>query len=133
MHARGQATTLDVATTIVIVDDDDAVRSAVSLLVKSCGWRPLACASAKELFEAVAAQWPACVLLDLHLPDMDGVSVQRELIRRGFDVPVVYISAFSDHPLVTRAVQNGTCRVVSKPFQVDDLIEAVSRAIKPPT
>ncbi len=133
MHARGQAMSLDVTATVFIVDDDAAVRSAVSLLVKSCGWRPLACASAEELFEAVAGQWPACVLLDLHMSDMDGVSVQRELARRGVDVPVVYISAYSDHPLVTRAVRNGACQVVSKPFQTDDLVEAISRAIKPPT
>ena len=133
MHARGQAITLDVATTIIIVDDDDAVRSAVSLLVRSCGWSPLACASAEELFEAVAEQWPACVLLDLHMPGMDGVSIQRELIRRGLDVPVVYFSAFTDHPLVNRAVQNGTRQVVSKPFQTDELVEAISRAIKPST
>lgn len=131
MHASSPAVVLDVAKTVFIVDDDAAVRSAVSLLVKSCGWNPLACANPEELFDAITRQSPACVLLDLHMPDMDGESVQRELIRRGIDVPVVFISAISDHPLANRVARNGQCQVISKPFQIDDLIRAISMAISP--
>lgn len=131
MHAFGPVMALDVAKTVFIVDDDAAVRSAVSLLVKSCGWSPLACANPEELFDAVTRQSPACVLLDLHMPEMDGESVQRELVRRGYDVPIVFISAISDHPLANRVARNGHCEVISKPFQVDELIRAISMAVSP--
>ena len=132
LHACSSTMALEMAPKIFIVDDDAAVRSGISLLVRSCGWEPMACASATELFETIGEGSPACLLLDLQMPGMDGVSVQRELVRQGFDVPVIYTTTLSDHPLVEQAITNGARQVISKPFRPDALIDAIAKVIDPP-
>ncbi|MDX1513438.1 MAG: response regulator [Gammaproteobacteria bacterium] len=116
---------------VYIVDDDAAVRTAVSLLIRSCGWEPVACSSAAELFALIGDHWPTCILLDLEMPDMDGVSVQQELRRRGVHVPVIVITTLGDHPLVDRAHANGAHSVISKPFGPLDLMDVIAGVIGP--
>lgn len=117
---------------IFIVDDDDAVRSAVSLLVQSCGWKPLACASGGDFFAALASAWPACIVVDLQLPDMDGSMLQREISRLRMNLPVIVITAYENHPKTPSAVLDGAKAVIAKPFGGDDLISAIARLIGPP-
>lgn len=120
---------LEPATTVGIVDGDSAVRSAVSLLVQSCGWEPASFAGGDEFLAAVTDAWPACVLLDLHMPGKDGLAVQRELAHRGFRVPVIFTTIFNDHPLVEKALELGAFQVISKPFRPDELIDAIASAV----
>ncbi len=117
---------------IFIVDDDDAVRSAVSLLVQSCGWKPLACASGGDFFAALASAWPACIVVDLQLPDMDGSMLQREISRLRMNLPVIVITAYEDHPRTLTAVIDGAKAVIAKPFRGDELIAAIARLVDPP-
>lgn len=131
LHATSTAMAPETAITICIVDDDDAVRSGVSLLVRSCGWEPMSFAGGAEFLAAIAERWPACVLLDLQMPGMDGLSVLRELVRMGFSAPVIVTTAFRDHPLAEKALQNGALRVISKPFRPDELIDAITSAVNP--
>jgi len=131
LRAASPAMAPETASTVCIVDDDAAVRSAVSLLVQSCGWEPISYAGGAEFLAAVAERWPACVLLDLQMPGMDGLTVQRELIRRGFSAPVIVTTAFSDHPSVEKALQNGALRVISKPFRPRELIDAIASVVNP--
>jgi FixJ family two-component response regulator len=65
------------------------------------------------------------------MPGMDGLTVQRELIRRGFSAPVIVTTAFSDHPSVEKALQNGALRVISKPFRPRELIDAIASVVNP--
>lgn len=117
---------------IFIVDYDAAVRAAVSMLLRSCGWQASAWAEAGEFLRALDSSRPSCVLLDLQLPSMNGVSLHRELVDRGIEVPVIFLTTVGDHPLVEQALQNGAATILSKPFRANDLIEAISVAIPGP-
>ena len=129
MRACSTAMALEPAATVGIVDSDAAVRSAVSLLVRSCGWEPASFAGGAQFLAAVTDAWPACALLDLHMPGMDGLSVQRELTRRGFNLPVIFTTIFHDHPLVEKALEMGAFRVIPKPFRPDELTDAIASAV----
>ncbi|HSS63991.1 MAG TPA: response regulator, partial [Gammaproteobacteria bacterium] len=117
---------------VFIVDDDAAVRSALSLLVQSCGWRALACASGGDFFAALASAWPACIVVDPQLPDMDGSTLQREISRLRMNLPVIVITAYEDHPGTPRAVIDGAKAVIAKPFRGNELIAAIDRLVCPP-
>lgn len=117
---------------VFIVDDDEALRSALSLLVRSCGWTPLTCASGGDFFAALASAWPACIVVDAQLPDMDGSMLQREIARLRMNLPVIVITAYENHPLALRAVLDGAKAVLAKPFSGNELIAAINRLINPP-
>lgn len=117
---------------VFIVDDDDAVRSAVSLLVQSCGWTPFACASGGDFFASLASAWPTCLVVDLQLPDMDGSVLQREISRLRMNLPVIVITAYEDHPRTPTAVIDGAKAVIAKPFRGDELMAAIARHVDPP-
>lgn len=130
--ACSPATALETGPAICVVDNDPAVRSALSLLLRSCGWEAIPCADGAELLAAIADRCPACVVLDLKMPGMDGLSVQRELARRGLRIPVIAVTSFIDHPIADKALQNGALRVISKPFRPDELIDAIAGAVNSP-
>jgi FixJ family two-component response regulator len=116
---------------IFIVDDDAAVRAALSLLVQSCGWKPRACASGSEFFAALASSWPACIVVDIQLRDMDGTMLQREISRLRMNLPVIVTTAYENHPATLSAVLNGAKSVIAKPFQGEELIAAMTRIVEP--
>jgi two-component system response regulator FixJ len=116
---------------IFIVDDDAAVRAALSLLVQSRGWIPRACASGSEFFAGLASAWPACIVVDIQLPDMDGATLQRELSRLRMNLPVIVTTAYENHPASLSAVLNGAKAVIAKPFQGEELIAAMTRIVEP--
>ena len=113
---------------VYIVDDDPAVRSALSLLVRTCGWKAKPYASAEEFLQGYARERPACLLLDLKMEGMSGVELQGLLNAFDVDLPVIVISAFADHPLADRAREAGAREVLGKPFRDSDLIDALSEA-----
>ena len=114
---------------VYIVDDDPAVRSALSLLVGTCGWKAKPYASAEEFLQGYARERPACLLLDLKMEGMSGVELQGLLNALDADLPVIVISAFADHPLADRAREAGARAVLGKPFRDSDLIDAVAEAL----
>ncbi len=116
---------------VFIVDDDAAVRSALSLLVQSCGWKPRACSSGSEFFAALASAWPACIVVDLQLSDMDGSMLQREISRLRMNVPVIVTTAYENHPRTLPAVLDGAKAVIAKPFQGEELIATITRIVEP--
>ena len=114
---------------VYIVDDDPAVRSALSLLVGTCGWKAKPYASAEEFLQGYAWERPACLLLDLKMEGMSGVELQGLLNALDADLPVIVISAYADHPLAERAREAGAREVLGKPFRDSDLIDALSEAL----
>ena len=114
---------------VYIVDDDPAVRSALSLLVGTCGWKAKPYASAEEFLQGYARERPACLLLDLKMEGMSGVELQGLLNAFDAELPVIVISAFADHPLADRAREAGAREVLGKPFRDSDLIDALSEAL----
>jgi two-component system, LuxR family, response regulator FixJ len=114
---------------IHLVDDDPDVRSAVSLLLKTENLRVTTYADARAILEGVDASTPGCLVLDVRLPDMDGLTLQRELKARGVQMPVVFITGHGDIPMAVRAVSEGALDFLEKPFHDEALIEGVRQGL----
>ena len=129
--SRGRRTILSVSEThtVFIVDDDPAVRSALSLLVSSCGWQPRPCASAEEFLRTYSREPSACLLVDLKMPGMSGVELQERLSELEISLPTIVVTAFKDHPLAERALKAGARSIIGKPFHNQDLIDAIEAAL----
>jgi FixJ family two-component response regulator len=115
--------------TVHVVDDYDAVRSSLRLLLKSVGLPTVAHASAHEFLAAWDADQPGCLVLDVRMPGMSGIELQAELNQRGAIIPVVFISGHGDIPMAVEAIQHGAFDFLQKPFRDQDLIDRVQRAL----
>lgn len=115
---------------VFIVDDDDAVRSSLRLLVKASGFPVIAYASANEFLAAWRPEQPGCLILDVRMPGMSGIELQQELNQRGAIIPVIFISGHGDIPMAVGAIQHGAFDFLSKPFGDQELIDRVRRALE---
>jgi FixJ family two-component response regulator len=115
--------------TVFIVDDDEAVRSSLQLLLKSLGLPAVTYVSAMEFLAAYAPEQPGCVILDVRMPGMSGIEMQDELNRRGAVIPVIFITGHGDVPMAVEAMQQGAFDFLQKPFHEQDLIDRVRRAL----
>jgi FixJ family two-component response regulator len=115
--------------TVHVVDDDDAVRSSLRLLLKSVGLPTIAYASAQEFLTAWDSDQPGCLVLDVRMPGMSGIELQAELNQRGAIIPVIFISGHGDIPMAVEAIQHGAFDFLQKPFRDQDLIDRVQRAL----
>jgi two-component system, LuxR family, response regulator FixJ len=114
---------------VYIVDDDPAVRGALALLVESSGWEVAAYPSAEAFLGAYRRGDADCLVLDLQMPGMNGVELQQELAARGIDIPIIVITAFSDHPLTLRAREAGALTILTKPFKHEALLRSIKQAL----
>jgi FixJ family two-component response regulator len=118
------------ATEIVfVVDDDVSVRESLELLVSAAGWRPEIFSSAGEFLSRPRAAVPCCLVLDVTLPGLDGLELQKQLLDRT-DLPIIFITGHGDVPTSVRAMKAGAVEFLTKPFQDDVLLEAVRGAIE---
>jgi FixJ family two-component response regulator len=118
------------ATTVFIVDDDDAVRSSLRLLFKSLGLATTAYASAQDFLAAYDPDQPGCLVLDVRMPGMSGLELQQQLSMRGAMLPVIFITGHGDIPMAVEAMQHGAFDFLQKPFRDQDLLDRVQRAIE---
>ena len=114
---------------VFVVDDDDAVRNSLRLLLKSVGLPTVAFASAREYLDSWHPAQPGCLVLDVRMPGMSGLELQEELNRRGAIIPVIFISGHGDIPMAVEAIQHGAFDFLQKPFRDQDLIDRVQRAL----
>jgi two-component system, LuxR family, response regulator FixJ len=114
---------------IYIVDDDPAVRHAVAFLVSSVGYEYVACASGKELFEKFDGGRPTCIVLDVRLPGLSGLEIQRELQGRGANSGIIFITGHGDIPKAVRAIRHGAIDFLEKPFDDQVLLDRISDAL----
>ncbi len=114
---------------VYIVDDDAAVRSATSMLVGTCGWEAVPCASADEFFARYVPGENQCLILDLHMPGRGGSAVQSELAQRGDKLPIILVTAYSDLPEAQLARTRGAVAVFGKPFNSSELLDCVRRTL----
>ena len=114
---------------VFVVDDDDAVRNSLRLLLKSVGLPTVAFASAREYLDSWHPDQPGCLVLDVRMPGMSGLELQEELNRRGAIIPVIFISGHGDIPMAVEAIQHGAFDFLQKPFRDQDLIDRVQRAL----
>jgi FixJ family two-component response regulator len=115
--------------TVFIVDDDDAVRSSLRLLLKSVGLSAVAYPSARDFLSAWNPDQPSCLVLDVRMPGISGLELQEELNRRGAIVPVIFITGHGDIPMAVEAMQHGAFDFLQKPFRDQDLIDRIQKAI----
>ena len=116
--------------TVHVVDDDESVRSALSRLFRATGHPVKTFESAQSFLAEASPEEPGCVVLDIRMPGMDGLTLQERMSERGFNAPVVFVSAHADIPASVRAMKHGAVDFLEKPFEEDDLLGAVNRAIE---
>jgi len=114
---------------VLVVDDDEAVRGSLKLLLKSAGLTTRAYPSAAEFLAAHDDGQPGCLLLDVRMPGMSGLELQDELNRRGAIIPVIFITGHGDVPMAVEAMRRGAMDFLQKPFRDEDLIDRVNRAL----
>jgi two-component system response regulator FixJ len=114
---------------VLVVDDDEAVRGSLKLLLKSAGLMARAYPSAAEFLAAHDDGQPGCLLLDVRMPGMSGLELQDELNRRGAIIPVIFITGHGDVPMAVEAMRRGAMDFLQKPFRDEDLIDRVNRAL----
>ena len=114
---------------VFVVDDDDAVRNSLRLLLKSVGLPTVAFASAREYLDSWHPAQPGCLVLDVRMPGMSGLDLQCELARRANNRPVIFISGHGDIPMAVEAIQHGAFDFLQKPFRDQELIDRVQRAL----
>jgi FixJ family two-component response regulator len=114
---------------IAVVDDDHSVRESLRGLLESLGFGVRTFASAGELLESECATESDCLILDVRMPGMRGPDLQRELVRRGSAVPIVFITAYGDEEIRPRVLSEGAVDCLLKPFSEEALLRAIRNAI----
>ncbi len=114
---------------VFVVDSDAAVRETLEPLLSSAGWEPRMIASAEEFLEQPREMTPACLLLELALPGLSGLDLQR-LVRDRPELPIIFMSAHADVPTTVRAMKGGAFEFLTKPCVRDVLLDAVGSAIE---
>jgi FixJ family two-component response regulator len=115
---------------VFVVDDDSSMREALTDLVASVGLPVEAFKSAREFLEYKRPDAPACLVLDVRLPDLSGLDLQRELVRTEAPIPIIFITGHGDIPMSVRAIKEGAVEFLTKPFRDQDLLDAVQHAVE---
>ena len=114
---------------VFIVDDDVSVRSALESLIESAGWVAETFASAQEFLRRPRVAAPSCLVLDVSLPDINGLELQSRVATDRTDMPIIFISGYGDVPMTVRAMKAGAVEFLMKPFKDDVLLDAIRGAI----
>jgi FixJ family two-component response regulator len=116
--------------TVFVVDDDDAVRTSLRLLLKSVGLPVETHASAQDFLDGHDAERPGCLVLDIRMPGMSGLELQEHLNRVHSMIPIVFITGHGDVPMAVEAMQHGAVDFIQKPFRDQDLIDRINQALE---
>jgi FixJ family two-component response regulator len=119
----------DVTSIVFVVDDDVSVRESLELLIKTAGWQPHTFASAQEFLSSSRVTVPCCLVLDVTLPGLNGLELQRQLAERT-DMPIIFITGHGDIPMSVQAMKAGAVEFLTKPFRDDALLDAIRGAIE---
>ena len=114
---------------IYVVDDDAAVRMALVALLASVGYRVEAYAHAQDFLDYPLAAGPSCLILDMHMPALDGMGVVAELARRDAGLPVIFLTGFGSIPMSVLAIKAGATEFLTKPIEPEQLLDAVRAAL----
>jgi FixJ family two-component response regulator len=114
---------------VFIVDDDMSIRDALSTLIRSVGLEVRTFTSSAEFLDAALPDVPTCLVLDVRLPGLSGLDLQRELARTGVQIPIIFISGHGDIPMTVRAMKAGAVEFLLKPIREQDLLDAITQAI----
>jgi FixJ family two-component response regulator len=115
---------------VYVIDDDRSVREAIESLIRSVGMTVKTFASAQEFKATARPNAPSCLVLDVRMPGLSGLDLQRELLDGGLRIPVIFITGHGDIPMSVRAMKAGAVEFLTKPFRDQDLLDAITEAIE---
>jgi FixJ family two-component response regulator len=115
---------------VFVVDDDLSMRSSLEALLKSVGHDVQLFSSAQEFMHAARSDAPGCLVLDVRLPGMSGLTFQQELTKAGVALPIIFITGHGDVPMTVRAMKAGAAEFLTKPFDDQVLLDAIHAAIE---
>ena len=128
-HAVGPPSMSHITPVVFVVDDDVSVRESLEALIRQAGWRPQTFASAQEFLAHTHGLAPSCLVLDVSLPDLNGLELQSRIAAGRIDMPIIFITGHGDVPMTVRAMKAGAVDFLTKPFGDDALLAAVEAAI----
>jgi FixJ family two-component response regulator len=115
---------------VFVVDDDISVRESLESLIRHAGWQPEMFASAQEFLARPRVHAPSCLILDVNLPDLNGLDLQSRVAADRIDMPIIFITGYGDVPMTVRAMKAGAVEFLTKPFGDDVLLNAIRAAIE---
>ena len=115
---------------IFVVDDDASMRDALQRLLRSVGLQVTTFASAREFLDHRGADGPGCLVLDVRLPGLSGLDLQRELAAVQMDLPIIFMTGYGDIPMTVQAMKAGAVEFLTKPFRDQDLLDAIQQALE---
>ncbi len=118
------------APTVFVIDDDAAVRASIQGLLKSAGLRSETFGIAHEFLCRKRPDGPSCLVLDVSLPDVNGLDFQRQLADAGVQIPIIFITGHGDIPMTVKAMKSGAVEFLTKPFHDQDLLDAIHQALE---
>jgi FixJ family two-component response regulator len=124
------ATETEVDPVVLVVEDDELVRTSIDGLLRSAGYRVVAYPSASEFLESKIPETVCCLITDVRLPRVSGLDLQDELARRGQNIPIIFMTGHGDIPMTVRAMKAGAVDFLSKPFRDQDMLDAVTTALE---
>ena len=116
--------------TVFVIDDDARMRAAMERLLKSVGLLAESFATPQDFLRRKPPDGPSCLVLDVRLPGMSGLDVQRKLIDSGVHIPIIFISGHGDIPMTVKAMKSGAVEFLTKPFRDQDLLDAIQQALE---
>jgi FixJ family two-component response regulator len=124
------APTSETTSLVFVVDDDVSVRESLESLIRCAGWKPETFASAQAFLSRPKPDVPSCLVLDVSLPDLNGLDLQNRIAADRADMPIIFITGYGDIPMTVRAMKAGAVEFLTKPFDDDVLLAAVRNALE---
>jgi FixJ family two-component response regulator len=115
---------------VFVVDDDISVRESLKLLIRTAGWQPETFESAQEFLSHPRVQVPSCMVLDVTLPGLNGLDLQKRVAVDRTDMPIIFITGHGDVPITVQAMKAGAVEFLMKPFDADALLSAIQQALE---
>src|ERR1700676_3840958 len=129
-HELGAPARLGMGPIVFVVDDDVSVRESLELLIRCEGWEPQTFASAPEFLARPRALVPSCLVLDITLPGLNGLDLQKQVAVERPDMPIIFITGYGDVPKTVQAMKAGAVEFLTKPFNEDVLLSAIRQAVE---
>ena len=115
---------------VFVVDDDISVRESLESLIRCQGWESETFASAREFLARPRVLAPSCLILDVDLPDLNGLDLQKAIATERKDMPIIFITGYADVPMTVKAMKAGAVEFLTKPFGKESLLSAIRQSIE---
>lgn len=115
---------------VFVIDDDESIREALRSLMRSVGLGVATFGSAQEFLQSTRPDVPACLILDVRMPGLSGLDLQRDLAEANIHIPIIFVTGHGDIPMSVRAMKAGAVEFLTKPFRDQDLLDAIQQALE---